>query len=319
MPPRHGPRPSRRQSRTPLAHLAADGYIRRVSARTRGPRLALSALIVTVLALSQLGTALSAASEPPSKQEVKRAAQGLERSQRTLETLENRLRRASTRLDSIRTRMDALDGEVQSIARRLLLEEKAMVRIARKLYKDGGTAGILKAALSAKSMAEFDTRVSYLKTSSQAHLERLQALIADKQLLDRRLDDLDTARSEASAVLDEVEELRAGVLEEVAKRRSRLRSLESERRRWEAARAAAARAAAQAQALASPPDPDIGSFSVNWDAIAQCESGGNWHIDSTYDGGLQFHPETWLAYGGGRYARYAWQASRLQQIGRAHV
>ena len=53
---------------------------------------------------------------------------------------------------------------------------------------------------------------------------------------------------------------------------------------------------------------------VNWDAIAQCESGGNWHINSTYDGGLQFHPDTWLAYGGGRYARYAYQATREEQI-----
>ena len=45
-----------------------------------------------------------------------------------------------------------------------------------------------------------------------------------------------------------------------------------------------------------------------------CESGGNWHLDSTYDGGLQFHPSTWLGYGGGVYAEYAWQASREQQI-----
>ena len=52
----------------------------------------------------------------------------------------------------------------------------------------------------------------------------------------------------------------------------------------------------------------------DWTAVAQCESGGNWHINSTYDGGLQFHPNTWLAYGGGRYARYAYQATREQQI-----
>jgi hypothetical protein len=58
----------------------------------------------------------------------------------------------------------------------------------------------------------------------------------------------------------------------------------------------------------------VADTSVNWDAIAQCESGGNWALDSTYDGGLQFHPSTWLGYGGGRYARYAWQASREQQI-----
>ena len=40
--------------------------------------------------------------------------------------------------------------------------------------------------------------------------------------------------------------------------------------------------------------------SVNWDAIAQCESGGNWSTNSgngTY-GGLQFKQATWNANGG---------------------
>ncbi len=37
-----------------------------------------------------------------------------------------------------------------------------------------------------------------------------------------------------------------------------------------------------------------------WDAIAQCESSGNWHIDTGngYYGGLQFSMSTWQAYGG---------------------
>jgi hypothetical protein len=51
-----------------------------------------------------------------------------------------------------------------------------------------------------------------------------------------------------------------------------------------------------------------------WDRLAQCESGGNWHVDAYHDGGLQFLPSTWDAYGGRQYARYAWQASREQQI-----
>lgn len=37
-----------------------------------------------------------------------------------------------------------------------------------------------------------------------------------------------------------------------------------------------------------------------WDALAQCESGGNWSINTGngYYGGLQFSPGTWRAYGG---------------------
>lgn len=40
--------------------------------------------------------------------------------------------------------------------------------------------------------------------------------------------------------------------------------------------------------------------SVNWDAVAACESGGNWAINTGngYYGGLQFSPRTWRANGG---------------------
>ena len=61
--------------------------------------------------------------------------------------------------------------------------------------------------------------------------------------------------------------------------------------------------------------PAVANGSV-WDALAQCESGGDWSIDTGngYSGGLQFHPQTWTAHGGGQYAPTAGQASREQQI-----
>ena len=53
-----------------------------------------------------------------------------------------------------------------------------------------------------------------------------------------------------------------------------------------------------------------------WDQLAQCESGGDWSYNgpSGFDGGLQFHPATWVGAGGREFAEYAWQASREQQI-----
>ncbi|MGX1131179.1 LysM repeat protein [Streptomyces glaucescens] len=53
-----------------------------------------------------------------------------------------------------------------------------------------------------------------------------------------------------------------------------------------------------------------------WDAVAQCESGGNWSINTGngYYGGLQFSASTWAAYGGTQYAATADQASKDQQI-----
>ncbi|CAL9412574.1 hypothetical protein SUDANB176_01696 [Streptomyces sp. enrichment culture] len=53
-----------------------------------------------------------------------------------------------------------------------------------------------------------------------------------------------------------------------------------------------------------------------WDRIAQCESGGDWHINTGngYYGGLQFSASTWRAYGGTAYAPTADRATRSQQI-----
>ena len=53
-----------------------------------------------------------------------------------------------------------------------------------------------------------------------------------------------------------------------------------------------------------------------WDKIAQCESTGNWSINSGngYYGGLQFNIQTWIGSGGGAYAPNASLATKAQQI-----
>ena len=53
-----------------------------------------------------------------------------------------------------------------------------------------------------------------------------------------------------------------------------------------------------------------------WDRLAQCESSGNWAIDTGngYQGGLQFSPRTWTAFGGGEFAARANNATREEQI-----
>jgi LysM repeat protein len=50
-----------------------------------------------------------------------------------------------------------------------------------------------------------------------------------------------------------------------------------------------------------------------WDKLAQCESGGNWSINTGngYYGGIQFNARTWHAFGGTGLPH---QASKAQQI-----
>jgi len=58
-----------------------------------------------------------------------------------------------------------------------------------------------------------------------------------------------------------------------------------------------------------------------WDAIASCESGNNWAINTGngYYGGLQFDQNTWERHGGLRYAGRADLATREEQIAIATV
>lgn len=53
-----------------------------------------------------------------------------------------------------------------------------------------------------------------------------------------------------------------------------------------------------------------------WDRMAQCEAGGNWHINTGngYYGGLQFNLQSWRGAGGMAYASRPDLASREQQI-----
>ncbi len=64
---------------------------------------------------------------------------------------------------------------------------------------------------------------------------------------------------------------------------------------------------------APEPAPDYSGGGTVWDALAQCESGGNWAINTGngYYGGLQFNLGTWQAYGGSGYPH---QNSREAQI-----
>ncbi|MER7516021.1 transglycosylase family protein, partial [Streptomyces sp. NPDC126499] len=55
---------------------------------------------------------------------------------------------------------------------------------------------------------------------------------------------------------------------------------------------------------------------ATWDKVAQCESGGNWSINTGngYYGGLQFSQSTWQAFGGTAYAARADLATKQEQI-----
>jgi cell wall-associated NlpC family hydrolase len=69
-------------------------------------------------------------------------------------------------------------------------------------------------------------------------------------------------------------------------------------------------------ALSATLVPAEASATPGWDALAHCESSGNWAADTGngYYGGLQFSASTWAGYGGREFAAQANLASKDQQI-----
>jgi peptidoglycan hydrolase CwlO-like protein len=239
-----------------------------------------------------------------------------------LDTVIKRLNDARARLVDVKRRQHEAEYEARTVARLVLKDEKAVVAVAEAIYK-GGSSAAVAAVLSSQSLSELETRIKYLRSAQQVHTEDLEHLKTHRVELEARLNDLHAAREEAIAILDEVSALRAGLETRLAAQNQALEGIQDAIRRRQVQQETEAVAAAQgvaqeveaaAAAVTAPAPTYNGPYSVDWDAIAECESGGNWHLDGVYDGGLQFAPATWLAYGGGEFADYAWQATREQQI-----
>jgi hypothetical protein len=173
--------------------------------------------------------------------------------------------------------------------------------------------------LSSETLADMNNGITYLEISGQKNTALFERLAADSSRLTSRLELLERARTDVEKAYEEIDSLKGRLEEDAAAVQQEVAGLEEDARLAAERRAAAAAAAAATEVVESAPVPAPAPvpgppYNADWDAIAMCESGGNWSINSTYDGGLQFHPLTWLGYGGGKYAQYAYQATREEQI-----
>jgi resuscitation-promoting factor RpfB len=143
--------------------------------------------------------------------------------------------------------------------------------------------------------------------------ERLEAERLEAERLEAER--LEAERLEAERL--EAERLEAERLEAERVEAERLEAEHAAAHRAEAAREAerAAAAAAQARQQSAPSQYSPSGTSV-WDSIAQCESNGNWSINSGngFYGGVQFTLQSWQYVGGTEFAPMPHQASREQQI-----
>ena len=219
---------------------------------------------------------------------------------------------AQLRLAEVQERFDTIEQDIRGVAEEMMANQDAAIALAKQLYQ-GSSMDAMEALLTSQSLSDVDAQLRYMEFMSDEQTRLFEDLAVDNDRLEQQISALSGTRRQAMAIAQELEAVQQEVAAKLAAIESDVAMLEAELSgELAAARDAAAAASAASSPHAAPvPGPP---YNADWDAIAQCESGGNWHLDGQYDGGLQFHPATWLGNGGGVYADYAWQASREQQI-----
>jgi hypothetical protein len=253
------------------------------------------------------------------------APSGAQTARDRLETSRQRVRQRSQELDVLLARYNEMwermsaarsdlrrtEQVARGIAQRLLETKKAAVRTARRLYEADSNLD-LQLLMSTEDLSQIEGRLHYVQSAHRAYLSVFERLRSESRRLEIKLAQLDRKHAAIERGFNDLISLRKRLEGALARERARVAELTDE--------VAANEAASPSPSPSPPPPPPPGPtppepvFSANWDAIAQCESSGRWHLDAYYDGGLQFHPDTWIAFGGGKYAAYAWQASRVEQI-----
>ena len=203
---------------------------------------------------------LTASNAAPSRSDVDEAEHRLLELEREFELVVERYNLVRERLTAIQQRIGRLQVEVEAIERRMASKEDAAVEVAVELYKSG-TIGTLEAVLSSDSVAEMESRLTYLSSSEKEQAKVFEALAADRTELEGKISELEEAETKAAEAKRQLEELRTDIEAKVADQKDEIAELNEaieraaarERAREEAARRAALEAQANAAQAAADP------------------------------------------------------------------
>jgi hypothetical protein len=243
--------------------------------------------------------------------------------------------------DQAQSDAQTADAAAQQARLELSGARVALARFARDSYVSGSTSPLLTGLLTSDGPVQMLERAALLDAAGSHRSAVLGVVVVAQQ----RATDTQTAaqaaltqaaatRQGAEAALASAETLQSEAEQQIADLRGRQGAMQAQLDQARATvvslqsrpvvappapvtRPSAPPAAPPAAPPVTTPAPPAPVSSGNdWDAVAQCESGGNWSINTGngYYGGLQFSSSTWLAYGGGAYAPRADLAARSQQI-----
>jgi len=274
--------------------------------------------------LGDLGDAEAALADADAR--AARAREEFETQQRAYEAALLAAQAADAAAQEARAELSDARVEVAQFARDSYMAGSTAPGIAMLLTADG-PAEVLERAVLLEVAGDHRSTVLTVATEAEGRAGEAQAAAQSA------VTEVDRSRQEAEAAFESAEAVRAGAEQQAADLRTAQAAMQT---RLDQAREAivtlqAQRAAAE-QPPAPPPAPSArpvpsagpvpsaapapSASAHDWDAVARCESGGNWSINTGngYYGGLQFSSSTWAAFGGLAYASRADLATKAQQI-----
>src|SRR5687768_3904641 len=118
-------------------------------------------LLLLVATIVNTGASLAA----PSRSDLEGARSRLMELEREFQLVAERYNLVNDRLASLQARIGQSEAEIHDIERRMRARQATAIDLATELYKNGRAIQI-EGVLSADSLSDLDTRVTYLETSA---------------------------------------------------------------------------------------------------------------------------------------------------------
>ncbi|MGH2748693.1 MAG: coiled-coil domain-containing protein, partial [Actinomycetota bacterium] len=203
---------------------------------------AAAAVVALTLALSPIagGTPTLAA---PSRAELDAARDRLHELEREFQLVSERYNLVNERLSGLIARIGATELEIKKLERRMTGRRDAAIAVATELYM-GGSSVALEAVLTSDTLADIETRLTYLESTESAQARVFERLANDRAVLQAKVVALEEAQARAAAARSTLAELASGIEERAADQRDEVARLNDLIARAEAR--AEARAAAEA-------------------------------------------------------------------------
>lgn len=181
----------------------------------------------------------------PTRADLEKAEARMMELEREFELAVERFNGVEARAQRIQLRLARADLEIEELSARVSEERSVAVALANELYR-GGASATAEAVLSARSVADVETRLTLLAFSERARAEAFRDLAASLESRASRVDQLDRDRAAIGATMTEANELRADVVGTIREQQAEINQLTALIQQAEARAALAARAAVDA-------------------------------------------------------------------------